>query len=65
MTDVKIADLEPYLSGVDWPANRTELIQCATERGAADRLRESLTRLPEMSYESTRDVEEELARLPA
>jgi hypothetical protein len=65
VTDVKIAELEPYLTGVDWPANRTEIIQCATERGATDRLRESLGRLPEMSYESTQDVEEELARLPA
>ena len=64
MTDVKIADVKPFLSGVDWPANRTELIQCATERGAADRLRESLSRLPDVSYESTQDVEEELARLP-
>jgi len=65
VTDVKIADLEPYLSGVDWPASRTEIIQCATERGAADRLRESLSRLPDTSYESTADVEEELARIPA
>ena len=65
MTDVKIAELEPYLSGVDWPANRTELVQAATARGAADRLRESLNRLPDMSYESTRDVEEELAKVPA
>jgi hypothetical protein len=65
VTDVKIAELEPYLSGVDWPASRTELVQCATERGATDRLRNSLSQLPDMSYESTRDVEEELARVPA
>jgi hypothetical protein len=65
VTDVKVSDLEPFLSGVDWPANRSALIQCATERGANDRLRDSLSRLPEMTYESTEDVEEELARLPA
>jgi hypothetical protein len=65
VTDVKIAELEPYLSGVDWPASRTELVQCATERGATDRLRDSLRQLPDVSYESTKDVEEELARVPA
>jgi hypothetical protein len=65
VTDVKISELEAYLGGVDWPASRSELVQCATERGATDRIRESLSRLPEMNYESTRDVEEELARVPA
>lgn len=54
--------LQKYLSGMDYPASKDELIQRAHEEGADDLVIETLEQLPEREYDSPTAVSREVAR---
>ena len=50
------AEVEKYLKGLDYPAERDELVDWATEEGAPDNVISLLERIPDREYESPADV---------
>jgi hypothetical protein len=51
-------ELERYLGGVDYPANRDALLSAARDNGADDSLVEKLEQLPDREYSGPDKVTE-------
>jgi len=49
-------DLEKFLSGLNFPAEKQDLITTARDNGAPDSVIGALDRIPDRSYRSTDDV---------
>ncbi len=62
MADVKPVQVEKFLSGIDYPAKKDELVSQARDNGASNEVRQTLERLPEKTYNSPNDVSEEIGR---
>ena len=62
MAHVNPVQIQKYLKGVDYPANKQTLIENAKKLGADDNVRESLEKLPDQEYESPVDVSQALAK---
>lgn len=58
---VNPAMVEKYLAGVDYPANRQDLIDQARANNADNDIMETLTGLPEQTYHSPIDVSKAMA----
>jgi hypothetical protein len=53
--------LQKYLSGIDYPARKQDLIQRAQEQGADDNVLQTLKSLNRDEFNSPNDVSEALA----
>jgi hypothetical protein len=53
-------DVQKYLSGISFPADKQTLIQYAKNRGAPQNLISALNGIPNRSYDSIEDVSDEL-----
>lgn len=60
---VSPAQLQQYLSGVDYPASKDDLIQRAQDNGADQQVLDMLDSLPEQNYDSPTDVSRELGNM--
>ena len=49
-------DVEKCLKGIDYPVNKNELLRHAEEHGADERVRKTLERMPEQTYNSPVEV---------
>ncbi len=58
MAEVNPIQVQKYLSGIDYPASKQELVRRAEDQGADDNVRQTLERLPEREYNSPNDVSE-------
>jgi hypothetical protein len=54
------SDVEQYLIGLDFPADRDEIIEHAESQDTPDDIIDMLYRLPEKTYDSPTDVSYEL-----
>ena len=61
--NVSASELQLYLKGVDYPANRDELVQKAEENNAPENVMEWIRKLPERTYERPNHVEEEFGKM--
>ncbi|MEC9483647.1 MAG: DUF2795 domain-containing protein [Halomonas sp.] len=50
------ANITHYLKGVDFPADRDDLVQCAEDNDAEEEVLEVIRALPDERYESMADV---------
>lgn len=50
------ANVSNYLSGIDFPANKDDLVEHARKNGTEDEVMEVIESLPEGQYESMADV---------
>jgi hypothetical protein len=50
--------VQRFLGGVDYPAEKQALIDRAKEKGADERVMQALERLPQQSFETPADVSE-------
>jgi hypothetical protein len=50
------SDMEKFLSGVTFPAEKQDLITAARDKGAPDSVTAAMDRIPDRSYTSTDDV---------
>ena len=57
------ADVEQYLSGINYPADKEDLLQRARESGAPAEVIDTLEGLPEGTYRSTADVSRGIEKL--
>lgn len=53
--------IQKFLSGVDYPADKADLLQAAEENGADDAVLSMLQCLPEQSYDGPTAVSEEIS----
>lgn len=58
MAAINPVQLQKYLSGVDYPASKSDLIQAAQREGADQNAIAVLHKLPEQRYNSPNDVSE-------
>jgi hypothetical protein len=61
--DVSPVEVERYLKGVDYPASKQGLIECAEQNGAPERVIRLLDQLQEREYNSPVEVSEEVERI--
>jgi hypothetical protein len=62
MSHVNPVQIQKFLKGVDYPANKQTLIDNAKKLGADENVRESLEKLPDQEYDAPVDVSQALAK---
>jgi hypothetical protein len=62
MQNVNPVQIQKFLKGVDYPANKETLIENARKMGADENICASLEQLPDQDYEAPVDVSEALAK---
>lgn len=55
-------EIQKYLSGVDYPANRDALVRHAREQGADKSLLDALEKIPDREYEGPAGISKEIPR---
>lgn len=58
MAKLNPIELQKALKGVDYPANREDLIKAVEGNGASDEIRNAVDQLPDKSFEKPTDVTE-------
>jgi len=56
-------EVQNYLTGVDYPVNKDELIQSARDQDAPDEVLEILNQIPDREYQKPTDVTREIGFL--
>ena len=56
MAGVNPIQVEKFLKGVDYPANKQELVKHAQKQGADQQVLDTLKKLPDQSYEGPSGV---------
>jgi hypothetical protein len=54
--------VQRFLSGIDYPANRDELVEHARKQGADDAVLDGLSKLPDRSFDGPNAVSEEYSK---
>jgi hypothetical protein len=62
MQNVNPIQIQKFLKGVDYPANKEALIENARKLGADENVCASLEKLPDQDFEAPVDVSEALAK---
>ncbi len=60
---VSAAQLQVYLKGIDYPANKQKIIDAAKSNNAPENVMSFLRRLPERQYTRPTEVEEEFSKM--
>jgi len=60
---VSAAQLQVYLKGINYPADRNKVVQTAKNNGAPENVMSFINRLPERQYTRPTDVEEEFGKM--
>ena len=63
MAKVNPIQLQKYLSGVDYPASKQDLLQAAEQQGADENVRSALEQLPDRQYDGPNGVSKELGSI--
>ena len=63
MAKVNPIQLQKYLSGVDYPASKHDLLQAAEQQGADENVRSALEQLPDRQYDGPNGVSKELGSI--
>jgi Protein of unknown function (DUF2795) len=62
MANPDFIEVQKYLSGVDYPAGKQELVDHAREQGAGDDVVRALGSIPDREYDGPNAVSEAVAR---
>ena len=60
MADVSPIEVQKALGGVDYPADKEDLVENAEKKDANDKVLSALKDLPDKKYESPADVNKEI-----
>jgi hypothetical protein len=63
MASVNPIQLQKYLKGVDYPANKQQLIEAAKKNGADENVCSTLSQLPDDKYDAPVDVSQAVGKL--
>ncbi len=61
MADVSPIEVQKALGGVDYPADKEDLVKNAEKKDANDKVLSALKDLPDKRYESPADVNKEIS----
>jgi len=61
--NVSTAQLAQYLKGIDFPANKQDIIETAKSNSAPDEIMTFMNELPDRSYDQPAEVEEEFSKI--
>jgi hypothetical protein len=62
MSQINPIQLQKYLKGIDYPANKADLIKNAKQMGADENVCSSLESLPDQDFEAPVDVSQALSK---
>ncbi|MBI2855053.1 MAG: DUF2795 domain-containing protein [Chloroflexi bacterium] len=60
---VSAAQLQVYLKGIDYPADKRKIVSTARNNNAPENVMSYLNRLPERQYNRPTEVEEEFGKM--
>ncbi len=60
---VSAAQLQLYLKGINYPANKQKIVQTAKSNNAPDNVMSFLNRLPDRNYTAPTEIEEEFSKM--
>jgi hypothetical protein len=63
MAKVNPIEVQKHLKGIDYPANKEDIIKHAEKQGADEKLRSLLEELPEDEYETPTDVNKAIGQI--
>lgn len=63
MAKVNPIQVQKYLSGVDYPASKQELIKHAEQQGADEGVRSALEQMPGETYKTPAEVSEAIGKV--
>lgn len=63
MAKVNPIQLQKHLKGIDYPASKGALINCAKTEGADENVLSTLERLPDQEYETPTEVSKAIGSL--
>jgi hypothetical protein len=55
--------VQKFLSGMNYPANKDEIVKHARSRGADDNIMDTLERLPDDDFETPADVSKAIGKI--
>lgn len=63
MAKVNPVQIQKYLSGVDYPASKDDLVKYARNQGADENVQETLRQIPDQQYQTPADVSQAIGKL--
>jgi hypothetical protein len=63
MAAVNPIQVQKFLGGMDYPANKDEIVRHAKSKGADEKIMETLEQLPEESFETPADVSKAIGQI--
>lgn len=63
MAKVNPVQIQKYLSGVDYPASKEDLIKRARDQGADDSVQQTLQQIPDQQYQTPADVSQAIGKV--
>lgn len=63
MAQVSPIEIQKHLKGMDYPAQKQDLVDHAEQHGANEEIRSLLEQLPEQEYETPADVNKAIGKL--
>lgn len=63
MAKVNPIQVQKFLSGVDYPAKKQDLIDCAKSQGADENVLKTLEQMPDDDFETPADVSQAIGKV--
>ena len=63
MAAVNPNQVQKFLGGMNYPANKDEIVKHANSKGADEKIMETLEQLPEESFETPADVSKAIGQI--
>lgn len=63
MAKVNPIQVQKFLSGMDYPCNKQDIVEHAKSQGADDNVMETLKQLPDENYQTPADVSEAIGKI--
>ncbi|GAB4207846.1 MAG: DUF2795 domain-containing protein [Roseiflexaceae bacterium] len=63
MAKINPIQLQKYLKGVDYPANKAAILKAAEEHGADENMRATLERLPDEEFKTPAEVSKAVGQI--
>ncbi|HZP85686.1 MAG TPA: DUF2795 domain-containing protein [Burkholderiales bacterium] len=63
MSKINPVQVQKFLKGMDYPANKQQIVRKAQDEGADDNVRQMLDRLPDQDYETPAEVSKAIGEI--
>jgi hypothetical protein len=63
MAQINPIQVEKFLKGLDYPASKQDVVQCAKKNGADDNVNSALQQLPDRTFEGPSGISKALGEI--